>query len=227
MHRQHSITMIEHIEILKQTSLFYGIKMEEIEKILKCMYARFVEFEKDEMIICEGSEINDIGILLSGYGRSIKQDESGKTSIITLLKPGSFIGILLAASKNRKSPVSVQAQEHLSVLFIPIENFISGYINDCPKYNVLLRNYIDAIAEKAMILHDRNDCLIKSSVREKVLSYLKRVAKEEGSNTFTTPFDRNDMAEYVNVERSALSRELSRMKKDGIIDYYKNSFKLL
>lgn len=201
--------------------------MEEIEKILKCMYARFVEFEKDEMIICEGSEINDIGILLSGYGRSIKQDESGKTSIITLLKPGSFIGILLAASKNRKSPVSVQAQEHLSVLFIPIENFISGYINDCPKYNVLLRNYIDAIAEKAMILHDRNDCLIKSSVREKVLSYLKRVAKEEGSNTFTTPFDRNDMAEYVNVERSALSRELSRMKKDGIIDYYKNSFKLL
>ncbi|WP_242950527.1 Crp/Fnr family transcriptional regulator [Clostridium acidisoli] len=219
--------MIEHIEILKQTSLFYGIKMEEIEKILKCMYARFVEFEKDEMIICEGSEINDIGILLSGYGRSIKQDESGKTSIITLLKPGSFIGILLAASKNRKSPVSVQAQEHLSVLFIPIENFISGYINDCPKYNVLLRNYIDAIAEKAMILHDRNDCLIKSSVREKVLSYLKRVAKEEGSNTFTTPFDRNDMAEYVNVERSALSRELSRMKKDGIIDYYKNSFKLL
>ena len=227
MHRQHNKIMIEFIKVLQQTSLFNGIKQDDIEKILKLMHVRYVEYEKDEIIIYEGSSINDIGILLSGYGWSIKQEKSGKTSIITLLEPGSYIGILLAASKNRKSPVSVQAQEHLLVLFIPMENFISEHIKDFPKYNLLLRNFIDALAEKAMILHDRNDCLIKSTVREKILTYLKSVSKEKDSNIFTIPFDRNGLAEHINVERSALSRELSCMKKDNIIDYYKNSFKLL
>lgn len=225
LHRQRNKMMIDYIKVLEQTSLFYGINGKEIEKVIKYMHARFVKYKKDEMIIGEGSVVNDIGILLSGSGRSIKREESGKVSIITLLKPGSFIGILLAASKIRKSPVSVEAQEQLCVLFIPIKNFISN--KACPKHSILMCNLIDAIAEKAMILHDRNDCLIKSTVREKVLAYLKRVSKEKESNTFNIPLDRNGMAEYINVERSALSRELSRMKKEGVIDYYKNSFKLL
>lgn len=227
LHRQRNKIMVRYIEILKKAPLFYGFDGDEIEKALQCMNATCIKYEKREMIIQEGSIINDIGILLSGHAQSIKQDTSGKISIITLLKPGSFIGILLAASTNRKSPVSVQAKEPVSVLFIPIKNFIFGYAKNCPKYNILLQNYIAAISEKALVLHDRNDCLIKPTVREKVLTYLKRAAKEKESNTFTIPLDRNGMAEYINVERSALSRELSRMKKDGLIDYYKNSFKLL
>lgn len=227
LHRQRNKEIMEYIEVLQKSDLFYGINMEDIEKILECMHARYVSFEKDEIIICEGSEVKDIGVLLSGCGCSVKHEESGKISIITLLKPGCFIGILLAASKKRRSPVSVQAKEKLSVLFIPIENFISGCSKDCPKYEIMLHNYIDAIAEKAMLLHDRNDCLLKATVREKVSTYLKRVAKDKKSNTFTIQLDRNAMAEYLNVDRSALSRELSKMKKDGLIDYYKSSFKIL
>lgn len=223
--RQRNIIIMDYIKVLEKTSLFCGIKENEIKKAIKCMQARFVKYKKDEMIIREGSIVRDIGILVSGSGRSIKQEESGKVSIITLLKPGSFIGVLLAASKMRKSPVFVEASDDACVLFIPIEKFISN--KDCPKYNILISNFIDALAEKAMVLHDRNNCLIKVTVREKILSYLKRISKEQGSRTFYIPLDRNGMAEYINVERSALSRELSRMKKEGLIDYYKNSFKLL
>lgn len=125
LHRQRNKMMIDYIKVLEQTSLFYGINGKEIEKIIKYMHARFVKYKKDEMVIGEGNVVNDIGILLSGSGRSIKREESGKVSIITILKPGNFIGILLAASKNRKSPVSVEAQEQLCVLFIPIKNFIA------------------------------------------------------------------------------------------------------
>lgn len=227
LHRQHNKTMKEYIKILSQTNLFTGIGQQEIESILKCMHTRYAEYEKGETVIAEGSIVNDIGIVVSGHGRSIKQEVTGKVSIITLLKSGSFIGILLAASKERKSPVTVEAADNLSVLFFPVERLICRCIKTCRKHNILLRNYIDCIAEKALVLHDRNDCLIKSTVREKILTYLRRMASEKESSVFTVSLDRNGMAQYLNVERSALSRELSRMKKDGVIDYYKNSFKLL
>lgn len=227
LHRQHSVIMEESIQTLEQTKLFDGIAKEDIQKLLKCTNARLIEYEKGEMVILEGSIVTDIGIILSGCGRSIKRDADGKTMIITLLDKGSLTGVLLAASKKRGSPVSVQAQNNLSTLFIPIENVICRCSKNCSAHNVFLHNYIDSLAEKALVLHDRNDCLIKPTVREKIRTYLIRISKEKESKTFTIPLDRNSMAEYLNIERSALSRELSKMKKDGLIDYYKNSFKLL
>ncbi|AOT72317.1 Crp/Fnr family transcriptional regulator [Geosporobacter ferrireducens] len=219
--------MIQYGEILEQTDLFAGIESNDIEAMMGCLNARSMEYEKNEMLLWEGDKVNDIGIVLSGHGRSIKEDISGKTVIVTLLEKGSLIGVLLAASRERRSPVSVQALGHLSVLFIPMENVLKRCTKACARHDRLLRNVLDGIAEKALILHDRNDCLIKPSVREKVLTYLTGLAKAQGSCTITLPFDRCAMAEYLNVDRSALSRELSKMRKDGLIDFYKNNFKLL
>jgi len=89
-----------------------------------------------------------------------------------------------------------------------------------------LRNYINVVAEKGLELHERINCLLKPTVRDKILTFLRRTAKEQQSPSFTIAMDRNDMAEYLNVERSALSRELSRMKKEGLIDYQKNWFEM-
>jgi len=224
---QHNMMMIAYAKMLEQTGLFAGIALNDIEEMLGCLNTRSMEYEKNEMVLWEGDKINDIGIVLSGHARSIKEDISGKTVIVTLLEKGSFIGVLLAASRERKSPVSVQALDHLSVLFIPIESVLKRCAKICPKHDRLLRNVLDGIAEKALVLHDRNDCLIKPTIREKVLTYLARVAKEQKNRTFTIPFDRKAMSEYLNVERSALSRELSQMRKDGLIDFYKNNFRLL
>lgn len=219
--------MIEIVKTLEKTSLFTGIEPDDIEAILGCLDTRLTEYCKNEMVLREGDKISDIGIVLSGHGRSIKEDIAGKTVIVTLLGKGSLIGVLLAASRERKSPVSVQAIDRLSVLFTSFDSMLRKCTKACPKHDRLLRNVLDGIAEKALVLHDRNDCLIKPTVREKVMTFLSRVAKEQKNRTFVIPFDRNAMAEYLNVERSALSRELSRMKKDGLIDFYKDNFKLL
>lgn len=219
--------MIEYGEILEQTDLFFGFTKNEIDSMVGCLHVRCMEYEKGQMVLWEGDEINEIGIVLSGHGRSIKEDISGKTVMVTYLKTGSLIGVLLAASRDRKSPVSVQAVDPLTVLFIPMENVLKRCRKACFRHERLLYNVLDCISKKALVLHDRNDCLIKPTIREKVLTYLMREAREQKSVSFAIPFDRHGMAEYLNVDRSALSRELSQMKKDGLIDFYKNNFRLL
>lgn len=224
---QHNDEMAEYINTLEQTGLFAGIEPKDYESMLGCLDIRLMEYKKNEMVLWEGDTVSDIGVVLSGHGRSIKEDITGKTVIVTLLEKGSFIGVLLAASRERKSPVSVQAIDHLSVLFISLDSILKRCTKVCPKHDRLLRNVLDGIAEKALVLHDRNDCLIKPTVRAKVLTYLAREAKEQKSQAFAIRLDRSAMAEFLNVERSALSRELSQMKKDGLIDFYKNNFRLL
>lgn len=216
--------MMIDIEGLEMSALFYGISQENIKAMLQCLHAKVKEYEKGEMVLWEGDHINEIGIVLSGHARSVKSDLSGKNTIVTLLDKGSYIAILLAVSRQRKSPVSVQAEDHLKVLFLPVEVVIKRCSKNCPRHELLLRNIMDGIAEKALVLHDRNDCLIKPTVREKVLAYFAQMEKEKGSNDFTIPMDRNAMAQYLNVDRSALSRELSHMKKEGCIYFRKNHF---
>lgn len=216
---------MESFEILEKSPLFRGIARGDIGTILSHLSAATREYEKGETILWEGESVSDVGILLSGSARSVKTNVTGKLVIVTLLEPGSYIGLLLAASRDRKSPVSVQALGKISALFIPIRNILTR--SDCPHYTLILGNLLDGIAEKALVLHDRNDCLIKPTIRDKVLTFLTRESRRAGSSSFTIPMGREAMAEYLDADRSALSRELSWMKRDGLIDYEKNRFELL
>lgn len=219
--------MKEYISDLSKTNLFCGIEPCKINGLLGCIRARCVRYKKGEIIVQEGSRVYDFGIIISGSGRAIKEDAEGKLIIITMLKKGSEIGVILAASSDHRSPVSVEILEDSTVLMIPFDHIITRCKKACPQHDLLLRNYINIVAEKGLVLHERMDCLLKTTVRKKILTYLIRVSREKESRTFDIPFDRNSMAEYLNIERSALSRELSRMKKGGLIDFHKNSFKLL
>ena len=219
--------MNEYIDTLKDTSLFSGIEPQEIDGLLKCLSTRHVQYAKGGYIIEEGDKVYDFGIILSRHGRAIKWDSSGRLIIISLIKAGSEIGVILAASLDHKSPVTVQAQEDVFVLQIPFERVLARCERGCPRHDRLLRNYINIVAEKGLVLHERIDCLLRPTIREKILTYLWRVSRDQQKRTFTIPMNRNAMAEYLNVERSALSRELSYMKRDGIIDYHKNMFRLI
>lgn len=212
---------------LSTMPLFAHIPPEELPGLLLCTHARRLSYGKDEMILDEGSVVSEFGILLSGRGRAMKVDESGRIVTITLLKKGSEIGAILASSNDHRSPVSVQALEDAEVLKIPFSRVLSRCERGCTSHDQLLKNYIGIIAEKGLELHERLSCLLKPTVREKVLAYLSRAAKDAGTRDFCVPFDRGGMAEYLNVERSALSRELSAMKEDGLLDYHKNCFRLL
>lgn len=219
--------MKDYITDLTKTSLFSDIAPYEIEELLDCIHARRVEYAKGDVILEEGSNVNHFGIILSGRGRAVKQDAAGRPIIITLLEKGSEIGVILAASLAHPSPVSVQVQEDATILMIPFSGILDRYQKSCPKHDLLLRNYIKIIADKGLLLHERIDCLLKPTVRDKILTYLLRISHQQKKIFFTVPLDRNAMAEYLNVDRSALSRELSKMKRDGLIDYHKSVFKLL
>ncbi len=208
------------LDSLCQSSLFSEIAPNDIKKILKCLSATRKEYAKDEMIVREGDFVNDIGIILHGIAQSTKLNIAGKQIIVSLHYPGGYTAVLTAVSRGRKCPMSVQALEPLAVLFIPVKKL-------CMVHEQLLGNLFDSIAERALELHDRNDCLIMPTIRDKVLTYLIRVSSEVGAQTFSIPFDREALAEYLDVDRSALSRELAWMKRDGLIDFYKNEFKLL
>jgi CRP-like cAMP-binding protein len=147
--------------------------------------------------------------------------------ILTLLEPGGEFGVLVAARTGSTSPVTVQAQDDVSVLFLPFQRLVSPCGRGCGSHETLLRNYIGVLADKGLELHERINCLLRPSAREKILVYLHRVSHEQGSQTISLPFNRNEMASYLNIERSALSRELSAMKRDGLIEYHRNTFRVL
>ena len=218
---------MSYLESLEKSHFFSGLGTAEIDRLIKCLRAEYSEYEKDEAVLREGDLYTKVGIVLSGEARSVTTDISGKSVIVTIQKEGGYIGVLLAASLGRRSPVSVYASSHLCVLSFPAEHIFGICAKTCASHITLLRNFLDATAEKALALHDRVDCLLKSTIREKALAYLTRMASEKESDMFNIPLDRSAMAEYLGVDRSALSRELGKMKKDGLIDFYKNSFKLL
>jgi len=219
--------MKNYIEDLFQTNMFTGITAQEIPGLLNCVHAKYAEYKKDELIIEEGSLVYDFGFILSGHGRVIKWDASDKVFIITMLKKGSEIGVLLAASRDHRSPVTVQALDDVTVLMISYDRLLAKCEKSCPCHETLLRNYINVVADKGLVLHERIDCLLRPSARQKIITYLKRLSIEQSSKSIIVPFNRNALAQYLNIERSNLSRELSMMKRDGLIDYHMNSFKLL
>ena len=219
--------MNEYIEILSQTELFNGITPDEITGLLHCVKARRAQYKKNDLIVQEGKSVREFGVMLSGHARSIKWDASDKIIIITLLQQGSEIGVLLAARPGHESSVWVQAQDDVEVLHIPYDCMVARCKKNCPQHEKMMRNYISIVAEKGLVLHERINCLLKPTLREKIITYLLRASREQQSKVFTIPMNRNALAEYLNIERSALSRELSYMKRDGLIDYYRNSFKLI
>jgi len=224
--QNHSLSTEQILE-LSEIDLFSGINLREISGLLDCVKTRIVSFKKDELIIEEGSVSSEFGIMLSGQSRSIKWDQSGRLIIITFVEKGSVLGVMRAAKPSHPSPVSVEATRDCKVLMISYDNIITHCHKNCSRHEQFLKNYISCVAEKGLELYERINCLLEPTVRDKILVFLTRISRDKKSDAFDIPMDRHAMAEYLNIERSSLSRELSRMKKDGIIDFHRNSFKLL
>lgn len=217
----------EEQAVLEGSGLFQGISQEKLFSMLSCLQAFRREFAAGELVLREGELAENVGLVLSGHAASLKLGRHGEELILTLLEQGSFLGVLVAASREKKSPVFVRAETPLSVIFFPARQLSSPCESACPEHTQLTRNFLAAVAEKSLTLNDRIDCLVRRGVREKVQVYLLHMAKKRGSPEFTIPLDREAMAGYLNVDRAALSRELSRMKAEGLIEYRKSFFRLL
>ena len=207
--------------------LFEGIAPEELSSMLGCLGARHMTYEKGAMILQEGAPARDVGILISGQVMVIRTDYYGNRSILMSIRPGQLFGESFACSKAETLPVSVLAAEDCEVLLLDCSRVLSTCRNACVFHSRIIFNLLQIVAEKNLSLHRKALITAKRSTREKLMTYLLMQAKEAGRADFTIPFDRQGLADYLEVDRSGLSAELSKLKKEGVLDYFKSDFRLL
>lgn len=206
--------------------MFTGLSEDDIIDFLICAKAGLREYSKGEIIISQGERINKIGILISGKAKAVKYDPYGNEYLAAQISEGHLFADLLAAGEDKDSPVTITVVSECTACMIPWKSVLIRCSKNCAKHDVILENLIKIFSTKFFDLFNRIDCLTARKVEDKVLTLLEKY-RRDGSDIVKLPFDRRSMANYLGVDRSALSRELSKMKEKGIIDYNKNEFIIL
>lgn len=212
---------------LKACPLFMGISETEMVSLLSCLNAREVSVSKGEVIFAEGDRPEYVGIVLVGNVHIVQEDYWGDQAILASVGAGGLFGEAFSAAEAEALPLSVIAHTDCEILLIDCKRIMTTCPRTCVFHARLTQNLMKVIANKNIALTQKIEHITKKSVKNRVLSYLSECARLEGSNTFTIPFDRQGLADYLSVERSALSNTLGKMRDDGIIEFKKNRFTLL
>lgn len=219
--------MKQYLKVLERASLFKEVDPIDLEHLIVCLEVSSKKYEASECVIQLGQEVNHIGIVVEGQVEVVKENIVGDRNIMVVLEPSHIFGEGIVCTTKRLSPVTVRAKTKATILFIPYEKIIITCGKSCSFHSQLIRNMLRLLGEKNYTLNHKIDFLILKGMREKITLYLLEQARVSESMAFNINLSRNDLAEYLNVSRSAMSRELSRMKEEGLIDYYKNSFKII
>lgn len=219
--------MQAYTDVLKSVRLFEGIDECELASLLACLGGRVLHAKKDEFVLLAGDKATHIGILLQGALHVIKEDSSGERILVAALTPGSFFAEALCCAGVEHSPVSVAAQTDSAIMLLEFQKILRTCESSCAFHTRLIKNMLFVIAEKNLMLQSRLEFLGKRTLRMKILGYLESYATEQGRQNIMIPLNREELADFFCVDRSALSHELARMKKDGVLDYHKNCFRLL
>lgn len=206
--------------------LFEGIASEEVVTLLSCLGSRSKPFRKGECVVAQGSRMDSIGIVVSGRAQVSRTDYDGNRVVMADLGVASVFAESFVCAGVQKSPVTVTATEDSSVLFIPYARLMTSCERACSFHSRVVMNLVTLLARKNLFLNARLDIVAKRSIRAKVLAYLDAESRAKGSREFEIPFSRNDLADYLAVDRSALSRELSLMREAALIDFDKARFRL-
>ena len=216
--------MKNYLPLLQTTSLFAGLSAEELQVLLARLGAFVRSYGKGEALVLAGEPNRRVGIVLNGELEAYRPAPGGARVPITRMEPGGVFGDVLAGS-SLSSPVTVLAASPCEVLLVPYERLLLS--DGSPAHQRVVQNLVRTISNKYFLLSRRVDLLVLKSLRAKVCAYLLYESERAGSLTFSIPFSRIQLADYLNCDRSALSRELSLMQKDGLLDTFKSSFKLL
>ena len=219
--------MKKYIPILKRTKLFSGVGEEDIASLLSCLGARKKEYKKGEYILREGEHISDIFILVDGKIHIQKDDYWGNRSILSVISVGEMFGEGYAAPESGALLNDVVAVEDSSVIFFDVKRILTTCSSACRFHNMIVQNMFFAISDKNRKLVQKLGHMSGRTTRAKLISYLSEEAKRQGSSTFTVPFNRQQLADYLCVDRSAMSNELCKMRDEGMIKFEKSRFELL
>lgn len=219
--------MEKYIPILKQTQLFAGVDENEIAGMLKCLQAKHHNYKKGEYIFRQGAYLNNITILVKGNVHIQRDDYWGNRSIINMVGIGEMFGESYAIPDGGVLLNDVIAVEDSTVIFLNVKRILTLCSSACDFHSMVVQNLFFAISEKNRKLVQKLGHMSKRSTREKLISYLSEEAKRQNSNSFIIPFNRQQLADFLSVDRSAMSNELCKMRDDGLLLFEKNKFTLL
>ena len=219
--------MEEYIPVLRKTKLFAGVDGEDILSMLSCLGARLVSYKKGEYVLRQGGQLRDILVLAEGCLHIQKDDYWGNRSILGQIGVGEIFGEAYAAPESGALLNDVVAVENSSVFFFDVKRVLSTCSSACRFHTLVVQNLFFAISEKNRSLVRKLDYISRRTTRDKLISYLSEEAKRQNRADITIPFNRQQLADYLSVDRSAMSGELCKMRDEGLLTFEKNRFRLL
>ncbi len=215
----------KYIDDLKINPLFIGI--DDLDKMLDCLSAKVDAFKQDDIVLLSGNAVKYIGIVLSGSVRVIKEHIDGNINILTELKKGDTFAEAFLCAGISVSPVTVQSVTNSEILFIDFMKVNNACTTPCSSHMRLIQNMLSLIAKKSIMLNRKIEIMAGRTIREKLLLFFATQKGMANNTKFTIPYNREELAHYLCVDRSAMSRELCKMRDEGLIRFSKNMFELI
>lgn len=219
--------MEQYFEILEKCPLFKGVQRDDISGILKCLEVKIKEYRKGETVFLQGDIVRFFGVVLEGSIQIIRNDYYGNRSIVTTAMPSQLFAETFAFAKASAVPLSAWACGDSTVMFINPEKIIGRCSKACSFHNRIISNLIKVMASKNLEINKKLEIISKRTTRDKLMTYLFLTSQELGTKSFTVPFNRQELADYLEVDRSGLSAEIGKLKKDGKLLCRRSEFTVL
>ena len=209
-----------------RSPLFEGISAQERSAMLGCIGYHIGTFKKGGVVALEGENLKHIGIVLLGSVDMVKEALWGNRTMLLRIRKDEIFGETFACGEDNLSVVTFQVSEDARILFLPFDRVMHSCTMACRFHHQLIENMVHIIANKNRDLMRKVEVVSRRSIREKLLTYLSIQSQTQGSRYFEIPLGRLELAEYLCVDRSALTRELAKMKDEGLLDYDRNWFRI-
>ena len=218
--------MKEFFPVLQASPLFSGISREELAAMLTCLGARTESFSKGVRLLRAGDTAEEVGLVLAGSVLVVQEDIWGNRSILSKIGPGQTFAEVFACAPGAVLNVSVEAESAMTVMFLRIRRVLSVCPSACSHHSRIIRNLLGELAEKHLRLNEKLTHMGQRTTRAKLMSYFSAEAQRRGNYEFDIPFSRQQLADYLGVERSGLSLERGKMRDEGLLDFHKSHFLL-
>lgn len=219
--------MKQYLKVLMMTSLFQGVAENDLEAMLNCLGATERKYSKNDVILLAGTKVTSVGIMAEGNAQITRDDAEGNRAILSELEKADLFAEAYVAAGSAEIPVTVIATSDCRIVWIPFNKIVGICSTACDFHRTLVQNMMRVIAVKNILMNEKMRILSCKTTKEKLITYLSDYSERVGKSKFKIPFSRNELADFLSVDRSAMSRELSRLRDEGYLNYHKNEFELL
>ena len=214
--------MKKFFPVICSSPLFSGISENELTAMLSCLDTRKKDFPKEAFVLRNGDTVEAIGLVLSGSVLIVQDDIWGNRNILSKAGPGKTFATAFACAPGSKLNVDVITETPVTIMFLNVNRILNVCPSACTHHNRIIRNILGELAEKNLLFSEKLEHMGQRTTRTKVMSYLSAEAQRLGTYEFDIPFSRQQLADYLGIERSGLSSELSKMCRDGLIDFHRS-----